>query len=528
MTFKDFFDVNILFNPSVYYEGEVILGGDFDFDRPDNDYLLANSKTQKRQNKYAQFLEQSFFKPLENICGSSSLAHTIFPKISLSVLDQDSKRKTVFSFSSFLAPQLLVFNASENLDQLTALGDNASLDDLIQFLKKVIRNERSIYNDVLNKGKNSPYYTDVFDLYNSYMQSTKMSMKFMTFLENMIESCTKRILATRSYKEFFSKEINIEALLECFDYDKFCLIAAQSVLDTCVTTEKLSNQVDNSIVYVKRYLDAVKEFRRYQPNYSCEILGRILPTGRKKMITINDIEQEYEALLARHPDFKFIKVELDDVSSLLKRYGYDDSFISSFDQTTKDAEVLFDILNKIEKNKELSASWTLIPKGSIQDDEIKKGVLQNHEERFSLEESEKVRRMIIGREFLESSDYLFRLEGINKFEGYIGYIYSNGTVIFEKYYENIKTKKVANGNATYIMNLTNFVEVSKLTKTEIIAKINNGEIVGVKRIFHREDMERWKAQISQLLAGDEYTDEVVDYINDLVNSQVIEKRGSQK
>ena len=176
----------------------------------------------------------------------------------------------------------------------------------------------------------------------------------------------------------------------------------------------------------------------------------------------------------------------------------------------------------------MSASWTLIPKGSIQDDEIKKGVLQNHEERFSLEESEKVRRMIIGREFLESSDYLFRLEGINKFEGYIGYIYPNGTVIFEKYYENIKTKKVANGNATYIMNLTNFVEVSKLTKTEIIAKINSGEIVGVKRIFHREDMERWKAQISQLLVGDEYTDEVVDYINDLVNSQVIEKRGSQK
>ena len=67
------------------------------------------------------------------------------------------------------------------------------------------------------------------------------------------------------------------------------------------------------------------------------------------------------------------------------------------------------------------------------------------------------KQMIISKDYLENSSYLFRLEGINEFEGYQGYLYPNGTVIFEKYYDNIKTKKVASGSATYVMNLNNFV-----------------------------------------------------------------------
>jgi len=525
MTFKEFFDVNILFYPSVYYDGEVILGGELDFGGDaTNDYFVLNSKVANKQNLYMQFLEKYFYSKLKGFLNSDSLAHLIFPKICLGSDIEDKQRKTTFSFSCFLSPQLTTLNVDENLQKLKELGDKASLSELVQFLKGVIRKERSIYDDVLTNGKNSKYYEEVFELYNSTYQGKGQSIKFSQFLEMLKDGCTKRIMATRSYESFFSKEIDIDSLVSCFDYDKFCLIGAKSVLDACATTERLSNKVDNSIVYLKSYLDAVDKYRELNPTYDCSIITVDKKTGRKKVITIDDIKKEYQEILTRHPDFKVVLINAEDVSKLLKRYGYDDEFIANFDYSTKDAEVLLQILDKIEAERALLASWKIIPKGARQESESE-NLNPRQQEKFSLEEHEKTRRMVIGREFLEASDYVFRLEGLNAFEGYIGYIYRNGSVVFEKYYENVDTRRVASGNATYVMNLDNFVEVSKLSKMEIISKLNSGEITGVKRIFHRVNMDRWKSEVTQAITGSDYTIQVEEYIGELLNSKELSKKG---
>ena len=125
--------------------------------------------------------------------------------------------------------------------------------------------------------------------------------------------------------------------------------------------------------------------------------------------------------------------------------------------------------------------------------------------------------------YLENSDYVYKIYGVHKFEGYIGYIYPNGTVIFEKYYENIKTKKVASSSATYVMRLDNFMEMSKLSKTEIIRIIHRDSGANVKRIFHRENMERWKSDIFRVISGSEYTEEVMNYINALISRNDLKK-----
>ena len=213
--------------------------------------------------------------------------------------------------------------------------------------------------------------------------------------------------------------------------------------------------------------------------------------------------------------------ELDRIYELLEMYGYDEEFIANFDPQTKDFEIVIDILQQIERHKSLLASWNIIPKGKKDRPEP---LPVPTDSGISLPEQEKIRRMIISKSYLENSSYLFRLEGINEFEGYQGYLYPNGTVIFEKYYDNIKTKKVASGSATYVMKLDNFVEVSKLTKTEIISKINNGEIEGVRRIFNREDMERWKADVERAITGSDYTVQVEQYIDELITTKEVSKK----
>ena len=49
--------------------------------------------------------------------------------------------------------------------------------------------------------------------------------------------------------------------------------------------------------------------------------------------------------------------------------------------------------------------------------------------------------MVVGREYLENSDYVYKIYGIHKFQGYIGYIYANGTVIFENITKIYKQKR---------------------------------------------------------------------------------------
>ena len=524
MKFQDWFDIHCLFNPAVYYSGETLLGGEFDLAGAEHDYLALNALVNNKENMYLKFLEKYYYRPLAKILNSESMAHTIFPKICTGSDIKANKRKVTFAFSCFLAPQIINFNAASNIQELNELGEDVSITELIVFLKKVIRKERSYYQDVQDNGRHSKYYHEVYSTYIEQL-SNGLKMSFEVFLQTLIDGCTKRVVATRSYEEFFSKEINVDELIGCFDYDRLCLVGAQSVLDTCLTTESLKEQVDNAVVYLRMYIEAVEKFRKINPHYSCNIVTIDRETGRKKKVTIDDIIRAYEDLLTRHPNFKFVELNPLDIAKLLKRYGYDDEFIANFDYQSNDVDELFKLLTKIDEDKKLFASWSIIPKGTKKDKVESDRIRREHEERFSLEENEKVRRMLIGRNFLESSNYLFRLAGINEFVGYIGYIYPNNCVVFEKFYDDVEQGKVASGNATYIMSLDNFLEVSKLSKMDIIRKINNHEISGVTRVFHREDMDKWKSQVSQAISGDDYTDEVVNYIETLVGDKIIGKKG---
>ena len=122
--------------------------------------------------------------------------------------------------------------------------------------------------------------------------------------------------------------------------------------------------------------------------------------------------------------------------------------------------------------------------------------------------------------FLESQSYLYRMYGINEFTGYNAYVFPTGKVILEKQMEEDFRKS----SATYVMNLENFVELSKLSRQQLKEKIGNNELEGVTRIYHVQDMDNWKRKIMSHISGERYTDEVKSYINKLVTNEVIKKK----
>ena len=72
------------------------------------------------------------------------------------------------------------------------------------------------------------------------------------------------------------------------------------------------------------------------------------------------------------------------------------------------------------------------------------------------------------KELFDSSSPYLILKGKNSFDGYQGYLYENGKIILEKFYDNYETKKIATGQAIYVMDIDNFREISKKSKREII------------------------------------------------------------
>ena len=518
MSIKEYFDINELFHPSMFYTGEVAMGNTIS----SMDIFSLNSKTKSGKSRYLDFLEREYYGPLAKVLNSVSLAHLTTPVLSLSHTEEGT-RSTKFSFKAFVQAKINgSFNSEKHNSEYLALGDKPTQEEVIKFLKKIQRDDRKIYEDVITKGKLSPYFMPVVDLYNEYILDTRQTIPFIQFITGIISGAEKTTQAADDLGVFFDKTINVEGLISCFDYDKLCLMAAYSIMEGCKIVELAYNSVHNPAIYITKYMEAVEAIRQKVPKYNCAIKVYDEKKGQVRLCDIDEVLDEFRALLARHPEFRRFHISLDRIYELLEMYGYDEEFIANFDLQTKDAEIVIDILQQIERHKSLLASWNIIPKGKKDRPEP---LPVPTDSRISLPEQEKIRRMIISKSYLENSSYLFRLEGINEFEGYQGYLYPNGTVIFEKYYDNIKTKKVASGSATYVMKLDNFVEVSKLTKTEIISKINNGEIEGVSRIFHREDMERWKADVERAITGSDYTVQVEQYIDELIDTKKVSKKG---
>lgn len=133
----------------------------------------------------------------------------------------------------------------------------------------------------------------------------------------------------------------------------------------------------------------------------------------------------------------------------------------------------------------LSASWQILPQNNLNNIENKViKSINNQTKNLDKEEREKKKKDLLElylekRNFYDSTDPNFRIFGINTFEGYIGHLYKNGLVILEKFYDNVKSTKIADNEAIYIMGMDEFYYLSKKSKKDLI----DNKLC--KRIYHR-------------------------------------------
>ena len=189
-----------------------------------------------------------------------------------------------------------------------------------------------------------------------------------------------------------------------------------------------------------------------------------------KVLTPKDIYEQYKTFLVSHPEIQLLTFTEEELEGL----------------TLEEAEEL--VKNKIET---IQANWKFLPAGGLEQiiltaaQEPKGDVTEEEKKRHQ----ERLLDLFIEKkELYESSNPIAMIQGEDTFDGYIGFIYPNGKVILDKFFENVENGRVADGQAIYIMDFSDFVRLSVLPKRELI--INPA----CRRIIHAGD---WQSRVQE-------------------------------
>lgn len=307
------------------------------------------------------------------------------------------------------------------------------------------------------------------------------------------------------YYDSIVKEMNkplvLSDLNDLVDYNILYLRLAKVYINVIKNNLKEKKEPSTVVLFLYKYYNALKTLKTY--SYTIDASDILFDGEKKKKYSTSDFIRDFESIVLpiNDPEIRYYQIMEKDDST-----DYRD-----INNVNKKIEYLKEVDNYCV----LAAEWDFVPKGQLLESREKnvskscrtssKVVLKTREERL-----EKVQKR---QQFLDNTPYIYKAQGKNKFDGYVAYLYSNGFVIFEKFYENQKTKLPAKTNATYVMTIDNFVEMSKLNKLEIIAYIKDGN-TDVMRKLHTSS---WETNILNIINSIFYNEQLVEKIDRLIS-----------
>jgi len=125
-------------------------------------------------------------------------------------------------------------------------------------------------------------------------------------------------------------------------------------------------------------------------------------------------------------------------------------------------------------------------------------------------------------EILENSGYLGTPgKGLNTFSNYYAFVYANGKVILERFWKDDEMKPALN-EATYVLSIDNFKEMSKLSKTNLIEYIKLLPNKDVKRFYHTATdpnypNREWKLKLHKEIVGTYRIEDAINFIDNIRN-----------
>ena len=102
-------------------------------------------------------------------------------------------------------------------------------------------------------------------------------------------------------------------------------------------------------------------------------------------------------------------------------------------------------------------------------------------------------------DFFENTPYKTKVAGLNRFDGYFGYVYDNDYLVFVKFYANKRESRGGRGNAIYVLP-ADLLDLSLSDKQHIINYIKNSGDDRAFRIIQRS--EKYKDRVHDVIEHD--------------------------
>jgi len=387
--------------------------------------------------------------------------------------------------------------------------------------KEDIINELKLYKEQINDDITKCNTKNLLMGYNPEygVKTTKEELKETLFAKRKMI-----IWIIRHFDElyqFVQEPIDLN-ILNIFNKDKFMLIMASYALsETGILSGKLNISKAHGLNTINDYLLLVdylteENNEKYNVNFKTQ-----LRNGSDLIMATDTVRDLFNKFLCSNED-------------ILDSY----KFASSYEEIlqTKAQNTWQNIQNKKLAQK-IKLNWEMIPAGNkvslsnYQSGTKTRIVSSNSDKQAKLKKDYDLVEEKM--EFFSNTTPLFELTGIDTFEGYSAYMYSNGVVVFEKFFKqsgNSKGKSMmvpVSGEAIYVMNFQEFADLSKYTKVELIQEIHDFNNPDVKRIYHTPNGS-WKDKVNKIITGPGYGMLNLQQIDVLTNELVSEAKQKVK
>lgn len=367
---------------------------------------------------------------------------------------------------------------------------NPSLDyndrELNKELYLKLRELRNIKSSVELKAKFPLIYSDYILSYSSYAKIKDYERKHSPVTPDIQAVIDNQISLYRHYgldtdfKEFIEKQTKLynrmisqknfveRTLNETFidlrqftglDKEKFELYLADKYLDLAINAE--GDELKQQLLY-------------YVTTYIRETIANdiVIKNDCGKEVTFKQLLSKYKRFLKKNPIIKPLDEERSHFENYHKKH----------------------VENHVKKYFITGVNWQIVPPG-VEDTEFDKKAISALNRRYnylSLEERKakiKERYEIYYRKkrFFDNSGYKRRILGINTFFGYVAYVYPNGEILMEKYFDDEINYLPTKNEAIYNLHAVNFEALSKLDKITLMSTES------CSRIIHQGNWEE-KAQ----------------------------------
>ena len=463
--------------------------------------LVQVSDDQEKVSKIITDQFEQYMKHLKKFVKSEDIE--FFQTMSAVIDSKTLERKVIFSLDGFFST--LVFNLNpddvcNNYDGEARIAFYGSKSDIIEQLKEIFGERIEKLKNVKTQSELRKEFPLLHRKYRENIKSAKqfsqLALQINKFPKVQRAACIKQLekdlrgqIPNFSFQGYLNKmnNLNITSFVESYsetfsdlvenadkvlayifshpidfseltdvDKDKMELYLAGQFLEMAEKVEDDSKQ--DYLYYISNYFTEHKDLIESDlaivvGNNDMTTLKSVLPKlGKGHVLTPRALYDRYCQLLVDNPNLRAIDF------SHLDFNGMNADEVKSF---------------MTEYLKDLSANWEFLPPDDKRYEEEVINKIKGSGESMSEEERQKHQERLLEmfmekKELYDSSDPFFRVKGKGTFDGYIGFVYPNGRVVLDKFYDDADNGKLADGHAVYAMGIQEFYELSRLSKSEII------------------------------------------------------------